>query len=207
MKTNERPFRLRFWQAWTQLSSPAEGMVSRTHTHEKDEDDEDDYWWQAHALYSNDEKYRYALAKIWNPEKVPLCALMLNPSTATELVLDPTVQRIQSRARGFSGGEPFYGGFLILNAFALRSTDPRALYAHRDPIGRENDRVIDTLAPLAGVVLCGWGNHGEHLDRGLLVRERLKNLGITPYTLGLTKTKQPTHPLYQSYERKMQPWI
>ena len=201
MKTNERPFQLRSWQAWTQLASPAEGMMSRTHDHARDMDDDEDFDWTAHALYSIDEKYRYALAKFWNKDSPPLCALMLNPSTATELKLDPTVIRVEERAHT---GD--YGGFLVLNLFALRSTDPMMLYDHHAPIGRENDRVIDILAPFARTVLCGWGNHGTFNDRGLIVRERLKNLGLVPHALAISKLGQPMHPLYQSYSKGIKPW-
>jgi hypothetical protein len=200
VKADQRPFQLRFWQTWTQLSSPAEGMMSRTHVHVADEND-DDFDWTAHALYSMDEQYRYALAKFWNKDIPPLCALMLNPSTATELILDPTVMRVETRA--WDGG---YGGFLILNAFALRSTEPKALYSHINPIGRENDRVIDTLAPLARTVLCGWGTHGALQGRGAHVKARLLKLGIVPHVLGLSKDKHPLHPLYQSYEKAIKPW-
>jgi hypothetical protein len=81
--------------------------------------------------------------------------LLLNPSTADANVLDPTLRRCMSFAEAWG-----YGGILVGNIFALRSTDPQFLYLSRDPIGPTNDFYIKTMVELVDQVVCGWGAHG-----------------------------------------------
>src|ERR1051326_5628436 len=93
------------------------------------------------ALFSPCGLFRYRLWRHWTPGMPPLVFVMLNPSTADAEKNDPTVERCERRAKagGFGGGE-------VVNLFALRSTDPKALYSAADPIGPENDKVIATAA-------------------------------------------------------------
>jgi hypothetical protein len=56
--------------------------------------------------------------------------IMLNPSTATEVQNDPTVERCERRARALG-----FGAFRVLNIFAWRATDPRDMRAAADPVG------------------------------------------------------------------------
>ena len=51
------------------------------------------------AVYSDCERYRYALTRVWDPLEPRLSFVMLNPSTATEVQNDPTVERCERRAR------------------------------------------------------------------------------------------------------------
>ena len=46
------------------------------------------------AVYSSCEKYRYSLTRIWDEEAKNLHFIMLNPSTATEIQNDPTVEPV-----------------------------------------------------------------------------------------------------------------
>ena len=71
------------------------------------------------AEYSDCEKYRYKLTRIWEPAGRKVLFVMLNPSTATEVQNDPTVERCERRARTLG-----YGGFRVTNIFAWRDTDP-----------------------------------------------------------------------------------
>ena len=89
------------------------------------------------ALFSPDRVYRYRLWRRWKPEEPALVYVMLNPSTADEIDSDATVTRCIERARRMG-----YGGIEVVNLFALRSTDPTALYRHEAPVGPENDQHI-----------------------------------------------------------------
>ena len=81
--------------------------------------------------------------------------LLLNPSTATEVVTDPTVARCVKRARRMG-----FGGIEVCNLYAFRSTDPKALYEIDDPVGPDNVREIKAAAAACSVIILGWGKPG-----------------------------------------------
>ena len=76
------------------------------------------------AVYSPCEAYRYALTRVWNPAGRKALFVMLNPSTATEVQNDPTVERCERRARALG-----CGAFRVVNIFAYRATDPQVMRA------------------------------------------------------------------------------
>ncbi|MEH6833588.1 MULTISPECIES: DUF1643 domain-containing protein [Falsihalocynthiibacter] len=144
------------------------------------------------AVYSDCEAYRYSLTRVWDEAAARVFFIMLNPSTATEVQNDPTVERCERRARALG-----YGGFRVANIFAWRDTDPRKMRAATDPVGPENDRTILDGCAWADTIVCAWGTHGAHLNRGPVVAEMLKN--HTLFHLGLSKAGHPKHPLYIAY--------
>ena len=154
------------------------------------------------AVYSDCERYRYSLTRIWEPEGRKVLFVMLNPSTATEVQNDPTVERCERRARALG-----FGAFCVTNIFAWRDTDPRKMRAAADPVGPENDRAILEAAAWADEVVAAWGTHGEHLDRGPQVAHILRSAGFDLQHLGLSKAGHPKHPLYISYAKQPQAWI
>jgi hypothetical protein len=99
-----------------------------------------------------------------------------------------------------------FGAFRVVNIFAYRATDPRVMRAQADPVGPGNDAAILAAADWADRVVCGWGNHGAHLGRGIVVAAALRGSGRPLYQLGLTKDGQPKHPLYISYDRQPEVW-
>lgn len=146
--------------------------------------------------------YRYELTRTWG--RVPpvkgvgaitkpdqrVAFVMLNPSTATAEVLDPTVRRCVGYAARWG-----YGGLVVVNIFALRSTDPQALYDHPDPVGPDNDRVIARAVGECELAIAAWGTHGELHGRGQAVVELLAP--VRPLqALKVTKEGHPNHPLY-----------
>lgn len=153
------------------------------------------------AIYSPCERYRYALTRVWDDHGTRVAFVMLNPSTATEVQNDPTVERCERRARALG-----HGSFRVVNIFAWRDTDPKAMRAAAEPVGPENDAAIAAACDWADVVVAAWGAHGAHLDRGAAVRALLAR-AATPVThLGLTKEGHPRHPLYIGYATRPEPW-
>lgn len=152
------------------------------------------------AYFSPCRTYRYLLCRRWADTPVAVF-VMLNPSTADETTNDPTVERCERRARAAG-----FGGLTVVNIFALRSTDPGALYAHDDPIGPENDCHIRSACRDAGLVVCAWGTHGALTSRGENVRKMLTADGVALHHLGLNKGGTPKHPLYVGYGVKPQRW-
>ncbi len=153
------------------------------------------------ATFSTCGQYRYRLWRIWDDSVPPAVFVMLNPSTADEVANDPTVERCERRARAMG-----YGGLRVANIFALRSTDPKALYEHDAPVGADNNKAIIESAADAGIVVCAWGKHGLHIGRGRTVLEMLRKAGVTPHYLKLNKDGTPAHPLYIGYDVKPQEW-
>ena len=127
--------------------------------------------------------------------------LLLNPSTADEVKDDPTVRRCRLYARDWG-----YGEVIVLNAFAFRATDPQDMKACADPVGPENDAIIaQSVAALyaaGGLLVCGWGNHGAHLNRGRAVRALLRPYAARGFPF--TKAGEPGHPLYLRKDVQLQ---
>lgn len=165
-----------------------------TRTHQKDDA-------ASTAVYSDCEAYRYTLTRIWDPKGKRALFIMLNPSTATEVQNDPTVERCERRARALG-----FGGFRVTNIFAWRDTDPKKMRAAADPVGPANDAAIVESCPWADQIICAWGTHGAHLNRGPHVEALLRNTGLPLYHLGLTQAGHPKHPLYISYSQQPQEW-
>ena len=152
------------------------------------------------AVYSDCEHYRYQLTREWAPGRKALF-VMLNPSTATEIQNDPTVERCERRARTLG-----FGGFRVTNIFAYRATDPRVMRAQADPVGPDNDQAIAESAVWADQIICAWGGHGSHLARGQTVATLLRAIGKPLFHLGLTIGGEPKHPLYIGYAVQPELW-
>ena len=153
------------------------------------------------AVYSDCERYRYRLTRIWKPATQRVLFIMLNPSTATEVQNDPTVERCERRARTLG-----YGAFGVCNIFAYRAMDPKEMRAQSDPIGPENDISINAAAAWATHIVCAWGTHGAHLNRGLEIARILRTQPKPLMHLGLSIADHPKHPLYISYKVQPQLW-
>ncbi|WP_299371434.1 DUF1643 domain-containing protein [uncultured Tateyamaria sp.] len=167
-------------------------MITRTHTKGDA---------PSTAIYSDCERYRYSLTRIWDPDGPRVNFVMLNPSTATEVQNDPTVERCERRARTLG-----FGSFAVTNIFAWRDTDPKAMRAAPDPIGPGNDAAIHDRAAWADQVIAAWGTHGAHLNRGHAVSTLLRDTGKPLFHLGLSKAGHPKHPLYLPYTQQPEPW-
>ena len=153
------------------------------------------------AVYSDCERYRYSLTRIWDAGAGRVAFVMLNPSTATEVQNDPTIHRCERRARTLG-----FGGFRAVNIFALRATDPRDMRAADDPEGPQNMAALDDAAHWADMVVAAWGVHGAHRNQGATVAARLRAAGHVMHHLGLTKAGHPRHPLYLPYSAQPLVW-
>lgn len=157
---------------------------------------------QSTAVYSDCERYRYLLTRVWEPAGRRALFVMLNPSTATEVQNDPTVERCERRARALG-----FGAFRVTNIFAWRDTDPKKMRAAQDPIGPANDDAIADSCPWADQIIAAWGTHGAHLDRGTAVIDLLRGSGRAVHHLGLTQAGHPKHPLYIAYTQQPTLWM
>lgn len=155
--------------------------------------------WRA-AVYSECERYRYRLTVGW-ADGPQLLYVMLNPSKATELANDPTIERCERRARRLG-----YGSFGVVNLFAFRETSPARLKKARSPLGPDNMSEIAVALSECDHVLAAWGVHGAHRNQGQKLANLLQKTEKPVFHLGLTKHGHPRHPLYISYETPLRRW-
>ncbi len=174
------------------MLSQNRAMITRTHTKGDA---------PSTAIYSDCERYRYSLTRIWDADGKRVMFVMLNPSTATEVQNDPTVERCERRARALG-----FGALRVTNIFAWRDTDPRKMRAADDPIGPTNDAAIAEGCNWADQVIAAWGTHGAHIGRGATVQALLLVSGAPVLHLGLSKDGHPKHPLYIAYSQQPQLW-
>lgn len=148
-----------------------------------------------------DDCYRYELRRVWNDRLPLLVVCMLNPSTADHRRNDPTVLMLIHFAKLWS-----YGGLLIVNLFAFRSSSPDDMMAAADPYGPGNAealaRAMEYARDHGGRLLCAWGNGGDFEDRA----EWFCNRAFQVYRLeliclGTTKGWKPKHPLARGKHR------
>lgn len=146
------------------------------------------------AVYSGDEQHRYRLSIEWDRGIERLVWVTLNPSTATERKVDPTIRRCKFFAKAWG-----FGGVEIANLFTYRSKDPMDLerrfrvngfrgIVHRD---FRDGHIRSMLQQTHHPVMAAWGAH----------RMASVEHGYLDYIpewecLGTTKSGAPKHPLY-----------
>lgn len=138
--------------------------------------------------------------------------IMLNPSTADADRDDPTIRKCVGFARRWG-----YAWISVVNLFAFRATDPRALRgggfvggmfggpAYK--VGPENDDHIATVCGMASLVVCAWGTHGDLYGRDQAVLRQLRTSSVPCHYLRLTKAGLPSHPLMLPYSLTPTEWI
>lgn len=141
------------------------------------------------AEMSDCTRYRYYLNRVWDREKAAVVFLMLNPSTADAYQDDRTIRRCIAFAKRWG-----YGGLLVLNVFAHRSTDPRVLAHLFDPVGPENDAWISAICE-GMTVVCAWGQGGSLNGRAAHVLRLLEGKAEI-MCLKRNEDGSPMHPLY-----------
>ncbi|MCX4026980.1 DUF1643 domain-containing protein [Spartinivicinus marinus] len=145
------------------------------------------------ALISDCQQYRYWLTRTCDtvhPEKSSVLFVMLNPSTADAEVDDPTIRRCKGFAKKWN-----FKGLTVANLYALRSTSPKHLWQHTDPVGSDNDYWLKKLAVEHTEVVCAWGANAKP-ERVNQFIKMMTNADIRLWCLGATKTGAPRHPLY-----------
>ncbi len=143
--------------------------------------------------------YRYFLSRTWDECAPVLMFIMLNPSRATDLMMDNTVMLCTNRAV-IDG----YGALWVLNIFAYRATKPRDIpdIPIDRLIGQHNDEIIaQKVARLhernndCDKIVCAWGVDRIIQGRDNEVKTILRATPNLPlYHLGLIPEGQPRHP-------------
>lgn len=141
------------------------------------------------CIFSPCRNYRYRLIHEWSDMFTTPRAIMwigLNPSTADEEKLDPTLKRIRGFSRAWG-----YDRFIMTNAFAYRATKPPDMLKQKDPIGPENDRILLECAAMVDKIIVVWGNDGSRFGRDKQVVDLLKKSRKKLFCRAATMTAAP----------------
>lgn len=173
-----------------------------------------DLFGQTHraATFSRGDQNRLTLERWWaaGPH---VCFIGLKPSTADHRIDDPTVRRWTSFASSWG-----YAGFVAVNLYPFRTSDPRECrrwadwqvngpdwYA-RDDI-QHNVSVIAREAKRAALVVACWGRVEWGLAHDLLVDLVLEEITSTVepwpdvHALRLSPSGHPMHPMARGRSR------
>jgi hypothetical protein len=115
---------------------------------------------------------------------------------------DPTIRRCIGFAKSWD-----CAGIRVVNLYALRSTDPKALWRSPDPVGPDNDGWLRMCAYDAAEegwpLVATWGTNARPARVTQVLRlPRMGNL----QALGTTKNGYPRHPLYLRSDAALSPW-
>ena len=149
------------------------------------------------TTFSDDRVYRYTLWREWDilfvSEPRFVNFICLNPSTATEILDDPTIRRCMRFSKRWG-----YDGMCITNIFAYRATKPVNMMVQEDPIGPDNDNWLRQVASDADLIIAAWSGHAGFKDRSTEVRTLLRELGKPVHYLRMGEgiNPEPWHPLY-----------
>lgn len=152
------------------------------------------------AYFSDCFQYRHLLTRVLGGDGDTTVFVMLNPSTADANANDPTVRRCVGYAEDWGSAV-----LIVANLYSLRSTDPRGLWQHEDPVGPENDKTLADLARHHRRIICAWGANARP-ERVWAFVAMATNVGGELFCLGTTKAGAPRHPLYLRRDAEPQPW-
>ena len=166
---------------------------------------------QRGAKFSKDRSRRFVLWRIWNKTKPMMMWVMMNPSIAGETVDDHTIRKCIGFAKRWG-----FGGFFVVNRFALVSTKPEFLlsYALNETCelllhDADNMYWIRHTVKRCEYAICAWGCESVSL--------RLqRQFGVQPDTipnyikflkpsmkiecLGISPKGTPYHPVMLAYD-------
>ena len=141
------------------------------------------------AEFSADGKYRYKLWRIWDDSLPKAMCIGLNPSKANSDKNDNTINILIKVLKQLG-----YGGFYMMNLFAIISSKPEILLTCDDPLG-ENENKLEEVAVLCNDVVVCWGNFKEASKRIAEVLPRYPNAKC----FGKNKNGTPFHPRAMNY--------
>jgi hypothetical protein len=135
--------------------------------------------------------HRFALGRAGSS---PLVTVGMNPSHASDLVSDATINRVID-----ASVELGHSGWVMLNLYPQRASSPSALGTFDAALSAANCRAITAILHRFGVreVGAAWGGyrHPTIVAAQADVTATLTASGVALYAFGtLTRTGQPRHP-------------
>ena len=150
---------------------------------------------------SKDMKNRFLLGK---RGKKNLICCGVNPSTASPENLDPTMRKVEKIAENNG-----YDGYIMINLYPMRSTDPKKMHTHAD-----EDIIIENIESIKSILSEGnyeiWAAWGRLIEEREYLKECLERVAKVANTYNckwitfgeLTKDDHPRHPLFLNTKSK-----
>ncbi len=152
------------------------------------------------CAFSADRLHRYSLLHVMQPGGKRIAWIGLNPSTADEHRLDPTLARVRkfSLAHG-------YDEFVMLNLFSFRATVPQELRQRRitEPEMLLNGMNVRSGIRSSAAVVFAWGATFNQWPVCAHEMRAWANTYEDALCLGHTKAGFPKHPLYVRGDTKL----
>ena len=119
------------------------------------------------AVFSDDNRHRLLLRKVWDNEKPTAMIIMINPNSADELSSDTTTMLVMNNLHKLG-----YGSVDIVNLYTMITGKLHFRFnSDDDLLHPDNDDVIYRSAEKSDTIIIGWGTVGLHNMR---IRERQK---------------------------------
>lgn len=161
------------------------------------------------AIFSHDDRYRYALGRVWDLEPIdpevdavrPLMTwVMLNPSVADHAQDDPTIRKCVGFAKRHG-----CSGIVVVNLFAWRATDPRELARAPEPLGPLNlNAIVAALRVPFQFAIAAWGRMpSKRIARAANASQFTAKTTRLLSCFGTTAGGEPRHPLMLPYATKL----
>lgn len=141
------------------------------------------------AKFSDCGKYRYWLRRAWDGRLPDALCIGLNPSTANATDNDATIRILISCLKKLG-----YGGFYMMNLFAIISSKPEILLTCEDPLGENDFHLNDVSLVCKDVIVC-WGAFKQAEAR---IKEVLPKFPDA-LCFGFNKNGTPFHPRALNY--------
>lgn len=142
------------------------------------------------ALFNDDRTHRLYLWRVWDESKRVLMWIGLNPSTADEHDLDPTLESV-TRISQHNG----FGGFFMTNLFTVVSKDPNILKGTEWGDFLKDKETLWNIKAKCDSIVFAWGNFKEAQARSAEIMREFKH--CNPLCIRKNKNGSPVHPLYQ----------
>jgi hypothetical protein len=153
------------------------------------------------AVISADGRYRYRLERVFPAGYGTVTFVMLNPSTADAEKDDPTIRRCKGFATRWG-----YSRLIVVNLFALRSTDPKALRGSTLDDAENRRHVLDAVTE-SREVIAAWGVPPVPASVQIGdVQYACWSVGRDLRCLGKTQDGSPRHPLYVRADKAREVW-
>ncbi len=108
------------------------------------------------AFPRGNSRYRQWLSRTWEGSLPKALAIGINPSSATDSNDDKMTKFLSEFLKALSG-EYRCGGYMLVNCWDCRDSDPKNLKKIADPNSCCNDAVITGMLAACSFVVASWG--------------------------------------------------